>query len=442
MSVLSQQNCLSLSPSTNITESSLEKKMSTVNLMFLEDVLEDIESNAKKMQQDINKNIHNLKNIQYEKEKELESFSDDNFSDMADDVDSENYDFEDEKRIKSFESIRSSESVSDDESATTNLRKSFEENKKVSARNLPRLDSMKSDGDVNVQPQHAFKAQSFFVKKKARACNKAVRLALLEAGPFRQLLKEGVKVVVHFKRPGETRVTRVQRIMIWLDDDEVEQQGGDSNVQDREFFDVDADSSEEEVDFDDDGQEDKLNLFGFFKLDQNGILESSTNLADINDITTVYMGANTSVFRRSLAHLHGEHKSYDRSEHANRCFSLMGCKSPFDDRCCLDIEILPRDKQKPEEIHAACMIAYGIATSFQVLSNLSNTTVMTVQEQHNMPDDDDDDEEVEEYQDDEAVKAREEQERYEYLFDGRLPSEKLTVNYLMEEVMDNIPTVR
>jgi hypothetical protein len=170
----------------------------------------------------------------------------------------------------------------------------------------------------------------------------------LEAGPFRQLLKEGVKVIVHFRRKGEARITRVQRIMIWLDDDEVEQEGGDTNVQDRDYFDVD--SSEEEVDFDDDGQEgeDKLNLFGFFKLDQNGILESSTNLSDINEISTVYMGANSSVFRRSLDHLHGQHKSYDRSEHSNRCFSLVGCKSPFDDRSCLDIEILPRDKQKPE----------------------------------------------------------------------------------------------
>lgn len=156
------------------------------------------------------------------------------------------------------------------------------------------------------------------------------------------------QVIVHFLRKGETRVSRVQRIMIWLEDDDMEQEGEDSNVQDREDY-FDVDSSEEEVDFSLDGhEEDKLNLFGFFKLDQNGVLESSTNLSDINEITSVYMGANSSVFRRSLDHLHGKHMSYDRSEHSNRCFSLIGCKSPFDDRPCLDIEILPRDKQKPE----------------------------------------------------------------------------------------------
>ena len=131
------------------------------------------------------------------------------------------------------------------------------------------------------------------------------------------------------------------------DDDEVEQEGDDANVQDREDY-YDVDSSEEEVDFDDDGQDENLNLFGFFKLDQNGVLESSTALSDINEISTVFMGANSSVFRRSLDHLHGKHKSYDRSEHSSRCFSLVGCKSPFDERACLDIEILPRDKQKPE----------------------------------------------------------------------------------------------
>ena len=37
MSVLSQQNCLNLSsPLENVTEKSMDKKMSTVNLMFLE----------------------------------------------------------------------------------------------------------------------------------------------------------------------------------------------------------------------------------------------------------------------------------------------------------------------------------------------------------------------------------------------------------------------
>jgi phage terminase small subunit len=357
MSVLSQQNCLNLTPASNATEKTLDKKMSTVNLMFLEDVLEDIESNAKKMHQDINKNIHNLKNIQLEKEKEKEkemvaSSEDDldseNFSDDAEEIDSNIYDFGADVQLKSADSF---DSVADEDGIANAQRLSLEEKKKTVPRKMQRLDSgksvsAKSDADVNAQPGGPFKAHSFFVKKKTKACNKAVRLALLEAGPFRQLLKEGVKVIVHFQRKGETRITRVQRIMIWLDDDEVEQQGGDSNVQDREYF--DADSSEEEVDFDDDGQDDKLNLFGFFKLDQNGILESSTNLSDINEITTVYMGANTSVFRRSLDHLHGEHKSYDRSEHSNRCFSLMGCKSPFDDRCCLDVEILPRDKQKPE----------------------------------------------------------------------------------------------
>ena len=354
MKILSERNCLQLSnPDAKITEKTLENKKSTVNLMFLEDVLEDIETSAKKMQQDINVNLRNIKSFNYGNKKvnqieevQEEDSDDDDYSDDADELDSNDFEIGDENKSES------NRSVSDEEDSPRGL--SLDEIRKASParrKSLMKQDSFMSSTSnrSDNEPVHAgmspFKAHSFFVKKKKRACNKSVRLALLEEGPFRQLMKEGVRVIVHFLRPGETRVTRVQRIMIWLDDDEVEQDAGETTVQDRELF--DADSSEEEVDFDDDG-EDKLNLFGFFKLDQNGVLESSTSLSDINEITTVYMGANTTVFRKSLDHLHGPKKSYDRSEHSNRCFSLIGCKSPFDDRNCLDIEILPRDKQKPE----------------------------------------------------------------------------------------------
>ena len=78
------------------------------------------------------------------------------------------------------------------------------------------------------------------------------------------------------------------------------------------------------------------------------------------------------------------------------------------------------------------MIAYGIATSFQVLSNLSNTSVMTVQDDAMENMDSDEDEEVEDMLEEEDAKMKQE-ERFKHLFDGeRLPPKKLTVNYLME----------
>jgi hypothetical protein len=83
----------------------------------------------------------------------------------------------------------------------------------------------------------------------------------------------------------------------------------------------------------------------------------------------------------------------------------------------------------PQEIHAACMIAYGIATSFQVLSNLSNTSEMRVPEKEKEKGEGGDDAE------DDAEEARriQEEQKYKHLFvGGRLPSKKLTVNYLME----------
>lgn len=412
MSVLSHQNLLSLKNPADHS-SGLEKKMSTVNLMFLEDVLEDIESNAKKMQHDINKNLHSLKSSQHNA-----SFSNTNDEESDESVDEEHVTSGERSSafIRNSTSDQKLSAINESQVSDSKDTPTLAERRNVPERKLTRV---LSEDELNWQPKNSpYKSQSFMVKKKRTAYNKAVRLALLESGPFRQLMKEGIKVIVHFLRKGETRVSRVQRIMIWLEDDEVEEEGNDCNVQGRGIYDDDSSDSEEDDIFD---KEEKLNLFGFFKLDQNGILESSTSLSDINAVKTVYMGANTSVFKRSLTHLHGEEKSYDRSEHANRCFSLIGCKSPFDDRQCLDIEILPRDKQKPEEIHAACMIAYGVATSFQVLSNLSNDSMMVPEEGEEESTDNDD-------------------EDFKELFDnGKLASRKLSVNYLMEEVMQNIP---
>lgn len=77
-----------------------------------------------------------------------------------------------------------------------------------------------------------------------------------------------------------------------------------------------------------------------------------------------------------------------------------------------------------QEIHAACMIAYGIATSFQVLSNLSNTTVIATKD------------DVEEEDEHGTFRHRDDtrhSQSFASLFDGgRLPPAKLTVNYLME----------
>ena len=71
------------------------------------------------------------------------------------------------------------------------------------------------------------------------------------------------------------------------------------------------------------------------------------------------------------------------------------------------------------------MIAYGIATSFQVLSNLSNTSEMP------LPEEDEGEEEGEE--DKEEEEQEEKRKSICSLFDGgRQPPSKLTVNYLME----------
>lgn len=179
-----------------------------------QDVLEDIESNAKKMQRDINTNLHNFQSIQYEKMQSLEnedesSYGEDdsdtssgNYSDKALEIDSNNYDFD------CFDQMLPDDEDGDGLTEIAMRRMDIEEKKKLTSQRgrnkLERLDSNKSgrsnksgksEGDVNGQPGNSpFKAHSFFVKKKRRACNKAVRLALLEAGPFRQLLKEGVKV--------------------------------------------------------------------------------------------------------------------------------------------------------------------------------------------------------------------------------------------------------
>lgn len=72
------------------------------------------------------------------------------------------------------------------------------------------------------------------------------------------------------------------------------------------------------------------------------------------------------------------------------------------------------------------MIAYGIATSFQVLSNLSNTSELKLEAAEGA-------EEEGAVGKEEAAAALKEQERFAGLFDGgRLPPKKLSVNYLME----------
>jgi hypothetical protein len=126
----------------------------------------------------------------------------------------------------------------------------------------------------------------------------------------------------------------------------------------------------------------------FFKFEAGVLIETEDEIT-VTSISEILTGVHTAGFKKSLNQLYGEGSSYEKSGTEKRCFSMIGCISPHDGRHCVDLEIQPVDKQKPEvrplplvplhlllssqELQAASMISLGVATAIQVMSNLANT---------------------------------------------------------------------
>jgi hypothetical protein len=169
-----------------------------------------------------------------------------------------------------------------------------------------------------------------------------VRLALSQSGPFQKLLREGVRVVVHCLYPNERRPRRFQRVMI-LQDSRSRNHSWQSGGGDSSSFDLNdlicSDSANP--------KSSAVMKLRFFKFEAGVLLETENEII-VTNISEILTGVHTAGFKRSLNQLYGEGSSYEKSGAEKRCFSMIGCISPYDGRHCLDLEIQPVDKQKPE----------------------------------------------------------------------------------------------
>eukprot|EP00602_Paraphysomonas_sp_CaronLab_P012893 CAMPEP_0185038114 /NCGR_PEP_ID=MMETSP1103-20130426/33366_1 /TAXON_ID=36769 /ORGANISM="Paraphysomonas bandaiensis, Strain Caron Lab Isolate" /LENGTH=627 /DNA_ID=CAMNT_0027576401 /DNA_START=260 /DNA_END=2143 /DNA_ORIENTATION=- len=333
---------------------------------------------------------------------------------------------------------RSSTCTPDENSPTRSGSRSPASGARTPQRHVPMVPLRRPSWQSPVQP--------LYLTKKRRP-SMAVRLALSESGPFQRILIEGVRVVIHFMIPGSLRPRRIKRLMI-LDDDLRDEDRHKKQPKHRLLF---------------------------YKLEA-GVLKETEDSVAVGDITDILTGAHTSVFKCSLNQLHGEGISYDKSGTEKRCFTMMGVQSPFDSRLGLDVEIQPMDKQKPEELQAASMISLGVATAIQVLSNLEHTRKeSTLNKLFDLAEDDEESGSTLELTELGAISAQSPNKKnarnhnYEKvkmvnspspttfppptsaparhgdtqlspavtgLFDGPLPSEKLTINSIMSEVVE------
>ena len=159
-----------------------------------------------------------------------------------------------------------------------------------------------------------------------------VALALNRDGVFQNMLKDGVRVMIHFKKPNSP-TRRVQRVMKWKSTQA-------SNL-DNDMLSVSSKKSNNTM---------LVNTLEFYRIDVGEVELKPENSIVIDDIVEIYNGAFTTVFNESLEHLHGNafdthYHAHERKEHEKRCFSLIGCESYFDMRNCVDVEIIPRNKQ-------------------------------------------------------------------------------------------------
>ena len=214
----------------------------------------------------------------------------------------------------------------------------------LSPTNLGRSRSSSATSDTSLVPvlskyqrgsqvlRHCVSSFDVVLEKKDKFTN-AVALAMMGDGLFQKMLRDGVRVIVHHLDSKSSRVRRLQRVMKWKTK--------------KVFSRLDDMIS---VSSDDSSYQTVINKLEFYKIDA-GVIESvPENYIVIDDIVAIYTGSFTQVLRNSLKHLHGDpsgahHHHDERIEHENRCFSLMGCQSCFDNRLCVDIEVLPRNNQ-------------------------------------------------------------------------------------------------
>jgi hypothetical protein len=167
-----------------------------------------------------------------------------------------------------------------------------------------------------------------------------VRLALSQNGPFQKLLTEGVRVVLHCLYSGETRPRRLQRIMMLHHDGRRppwHQPTDDDSYDLNDYISSDSPAPTSHKTL-------KLKFHRF----ESGLLVETSDEIVVTTVSEILTGVHTTVFKRSLNQLYGEGSSYEKSGTEKRCFTMVGCVSPYDGRHCLDIEIQPVDKQKPE----------------------------------------------------------------------------------------------
>lgn len=233
-------------------------------------------------------------------------------------------------RLESFTSNADTESRSKDRDSSTTQgtpRDGEETHATKSIRFAPSVPLKRPSWNSPTTPIH-------FARK--RRPGMVVRLALSENGPFQKILTEGVRVVIHYLLQNERRPRRIQRVMMLQDGRPRNKSWQSDSFDINDYICSDSPTNKKNI----------LKL-KFFKFEAGVLIETNDEI-EVNSISEILTGVHTSVFKKSLNQLFGENSSYEKSGTEKRCFSLIGCISPFDERHCLDIEIQPVDKQKPE----------------------------------------------------------------------------------------------
>ena len=199
-----------------------------------------------------------------------------------------------------------------------------------------RRGSVRSKSSVNSALSNSFDT----VLAKQDKIISTVALALNGDGVFQNMLREGVRVLVHYRsdKPTARGPRRVQRLMRW--------KTKRISICEDDMLTVNSTSSQYEK---------VINKLEFYKIDVGVVDEEPEHSIIIDDVVEIYNGVFTEVFQASMQHLHGietdeEHPHHrqhhrERMEHEKRCFSMVGCHSYFDNRNCVDLEIIPRNKQ-------------------------------------------------------------------------------------------------
>lgn len=201
-----------------------------------------------------------------------------------------------------------------------------------------RSSSRSRRGSVNIKSTSVTNSNSnsfdSLLAKKDKIIN-TVALALNVDGVFQNMLREGVRVMVHYRNSDSSSsrsscrsTRRVQRLMKWKS-----KKVSSTRVDD--LHSVQSSGSHYET---------LINKLEFYKIDVGIVDAEPEHSIIIDDVVEIYNGAFTEVFQSSLQHLHGG-VTAERVEHEKRCLSMIGCQSYFDNRHCVDLEIIPRNRQ-------------------------------------------------------------------------------------------------